>query len=220
MIDGPRVSLPRRAALALLCLASTAMGCQPTYESGDIVFHTSKSAQSECLQRIMNSPYTHMGLIYVRDGEPFVYEAVGPVKLTSLDEWVSRGAKGRYVVKRLREADTLLSDEALTTMRNVGERFSGRPYDPYFQWSDELVYCSELVWKIYEEALGIEVGERQFFSDFDLSDEKCSTLIKQRYPNGLCMADGPQGGCINPQEPVISPVAMFESDLLETVYRN
>ena len=46
-------------------------------------------------------------------------------------------------------------------MRQVGESFRGRPYDLTFEWSDERIYCSELVWKIYERALGIEIGPPQ-----------------------------------------------------------
>ena len=49
---------------------------------GDIIFHRSTSAQADALERALDSPYTHMGLIFVDGGAPFVYEAVGPVKRT------------------------------------------------------------------------------------------------------------------------------------------
>ena len=72
---------------------------------------------------------------------------------------------------------------------------------------DERIYCSELVWKIYKEALDIEIGELETLEDFDLTDKAVKQKLKERYGNNI-----PQN------EKVISPVAMFESPLLETVY--
>lgn len=44
-------------------------------------------------------------------------------------------------------------------MKQIGEKFKGKPYDIYFEWSDDKIYCSELVWKIYKHALDIEIGQ-------------------------------------------------------------
>ena len=59
--------------------------------NGDIIFHTSQSAQSVAIQRATHSPYSHMGIVYVEEGQPFVYEAVQPVKLARLEDWERRG---------------------------------------------------------------------------------------------------------------------------------
>lgn len=39
---------------------------------GDIIFHTSRSAQSDAIQRATKSPYSHVGLVLYRDRKPFV----------------------------------------------------------------------------------------------------------------------------------------------------
>jgi len=128
----------------------TLLGCAPRagYEprDGDIVFHTSQSSQSLAIQLATKSPYSHMGIVYLRDGEPFVFEAVQPVKLTPLDDWIERGERAHFVVKRLRDADARLTVETLRKMRAAGEQLAGKDYDPYFEWSDDRIYCSELVW--------------------------------------------------------------------------
>jgi len=36
----------------------------------------------------------------------------------------------------------------------------GRPYDARYRWDDELVYCSELVAKAFEQASGRQLGKR------------------------------------------------------------
>ncbi len=139
-------------AAAFFLMVSLSLGCvaDPAYKpvNGDIIFHTSKSSQSATIQLVTKSRYSHMGIIYIRDGHPVVFEAVEPVKATPLNEWVARGEGGHYVVKRLADASTLLSPEALMRMQEVGEGFAGKHYDPCFEWSDERIYCSELVWKI------------------------------------------------------------------------
>ncbi len=53
----------------------------------------------------------------------------------------------------------MITTENLEKINMAGERFTGKSYDLYFEWTDETIYCSELVWKIYKEALGIEIGK-------------------------------------------------------------
>ncbi|MEJ7666762.1 MAG: hypothetical protein WKG07_48260 [Hymenobacter sp.] len=52
-----------------------------TLHEGDLIFHTSQSAQSRAIQLATHSPYSHCGLLYKTNGEWQVFEAVQPVKL-------------------------------------------------------------------------------------------------------------------------------------------
>jgi len=175
-----------------------------TVHDGDIVFQTSRSAQSQAIQLATHSPYSHMGLVFIRNGEPFVLEAVAHVQFTRFMEWTLRGEEGRYVAKRLRDS-ALLSDPAkMSALRQAALAFAGRPYDPYFEWSDERVYCSELVWKAYDRGLGVQLGALAPLSSFDLSSLLVKTKLAERY-----------GGKVPVNERVISPAAIFASPLLE-----
>ena len=175
-------------------------------QEGDIIFQTSRSSQSQAIQQATHSRYSHLGIIYKNADQYYVYEAIGPVKLTPLEEWVSRGEKGHYVVKRLKNAEQLLKNATLDRMRQIGEQFKGKPYDIYFEWTDERFYCSELVWKIYKEGAGVEIGQLQSLSSFDLSHELVQTKMKERYGNAIPL-----------NEKVISPAAMFRSERLVKV---
>jgi len=177
------------------------------FQNGDIIFQASQSHQSKAIQMATHSPYSHMGIIYQQGDDLFVYEAVQPVKLTPLRDWIARGEGGHYVVKRIKHADHILSHEVLMKMRQAGEKYRGKDYDLYFEWSDARIYCSELVWKIYKEALGIEIGKLQKLGDFDLTHNVVKAKMKERY-----------GAAIPTEELVISPAAMFNSDKLKTVY--
>ncbi len=96
---------------------------------GDLVFHRSRSAQSQAVALATGSAYTHMGVVLVFDGRPVVLEAVQPVKLTPLPVWIARGEKGRVVVKRLRDAERVLTPAVTLRMRRLAKSWLGRPYD-------------------------------------------------------------------------------------------
>lgn len=179
------------------------------FQNGDIIFHTSTSDQSKAIQLATHSPYSHMGIIYINDNKPYVFEAVQPVKLTPLNSWIKRGENDAYVVKRLKNAEQILTPEVVEKMKSVGKKYAEKDYDLYFEWSDDKIYCSELVWKIYKEATNIEIGQLEKLSSFDLSNTTVKQKMKERY-----------GSKVPLNEQVISPESMFNSDKLITVENN
>jgi hypothetical protein len=197
----------------LVCIFLAMVGCGagelPDFKDGDLVFQDAQSSQSEALRIATNSQYTHMGVIFIEEGRQLVYEAVGPVKYTPLRKWIRQGLNGHFVVKRLKEREQLLTRESIDKLKKAGEKYEGRPYDFHFGWSDDRIYCSELTWKMYKTAIGIEIGRLQKFRDFDLSDPIVAKILEERFPEGV-----PE------DEIVISPASMFASDLLETVYED
>ena len=63
----------------------------PQLRDGDLIFHTSLSAQSRAIQLATHSPYSHCGIVYKAGKNWQVFEAVQPVKLTPRVDWVARG---------------------------------------------------------------------------------------------------------------------------------
>ncbi len=182
---------------------------QDEIKNGDLIFQTSLSGQSKAIQLATKSKYSHCGLIYKDGNDFFVFEAVQPVKRTPLDKWIARGKDGKYVIKRLKNADQVLTSATLQKMKQVGDNFNGKDYDLTFEWSDDKIYCSELIWKIYQRATGIEIGKLEKLSDFDLTNEAVKQKMKERY-----------GDKIPTEEIVISPAAIFDSELLTTIKSN
>jgi hypothetical protein len=176
-------------------------------KDGDIIFHESVSSQGTELKLATGSRYTHMGIIRKKEGKYFVLEAVFPVSVTPMNKFIARGKNRHYVIKRLKNAQSILTPAVLREIENTGRGFIGKKYDSLFQWSDDRIYCSELVWKIYKRAAGVEIGDLQKYRDFDLSHPKVKALLKKRFGSREIPLD----------ETVISPVQMFNSPLLETV---
>jgi uncharacterized protein YycO len=182
------------------------MSKQRILKNGDLIFQTSLSGQSKAVQLATNSKYSHCGLIFKEGNDYYVFEAIQPVKKTPLAEWIARGKNGEYAIKRLKNSNSVLTESVLEKMEQEGQRFAGKSYDLAFEWSDEKIYCSELIWKIYKRTTGVEIGKLEKLKDFDLTDEVVKTNMKERY-----------GNKIPKDEIVISPKAIFESELLETV---
>lgn len=179
---------------------------------GDIIFQTSLSSQSAAVQAATQSRWSHCGLIFnvitLHGKEWFVLEAVQPVKWTSIADWIKRGEQGKFEVKRLRD-DYKLSDSLQFALRTEAEKHINKNYDVFFEWNNESMYCSELIWKSYLSATGLSIGKLQKLSDFDLSSACVQSLMNERY--------GPD---IPQNEQVISPKAIYESELLELVIRS
>jgi hypothetical protein len=175
-------------------------------QNGDIIFHTSTSTQSLAIQIASDSKYSHVGLVYKNGNNYQVFEAVQPVKLTPLQEFINRGENKHYVVKRLKNSETVLTPEGIAKMKELGEKYNNKNYDYRFEWSNDKIYCSELVWKIYEEAFGVKLGELEKIKDFDLTDPVVAAKAKERYGNNIPM-----------EELIITPDRIFQSDKLVTV---
>ena len=178
-------------------------------KNGDLIFQTSLSGQSKAIQVATHSKYSHCGLIYKDGNNFFVFEAVQPVKRTQLEKWIARGENGKFVIKRLKNAEQILTPATIQKMKQVGGEFTGKNYDLTFEWSDDKIYCSELIWKVYQRATGLEVGKLQKLSDFDLTNEVVKKKMIERYGDKIPM-----------NEIVISPSSIFDSELLTTVKAN
>lgn len=190
---------------AVLTVAFVFTGCvnqnSAELKSGDIVFQTSQSAQSKAIKLATHSKYTHLGIIIKKNGDILVFHAVNPVRYTPLKEWIEEGEGGHYVIKRPKK---IVGNWAAA--ESVIKQMNNRPYDKYFGWGDDKIYCSELVWKIYKRAFNYELCGLRKMKEFDFSSPLVKKMMKQRY-----------GDKIPLDEPVVAPSDIFESKELRTI---
>lgn len=172
-------------------------------KNGDIVFIVNPSGQGKAIQLATKSKYTHVGIVLIENGKTMVYHAVEPVSKNTFDEFVDMSADGKYYIKRLKD-QSKLSQEIISKMLSEAKSKLGIHYDLGFNWSDEELYCSEFVWKLYNHALGIDLGKLRPLKDFDLTHPAVKDIMKKRY-----------GKNIPYNEKMISPGDMYESELLE-----
>ncbi len=208
----------KRLILILFSFALSAqaqISSQVSLQDGDIIFHQSQSSQSLALREITQSAWTHTGVIVRHQNNWVVVEAARGVEITPLESFINRGLGKKFIIKRLRPE---LRQQSQTQSQNRSQKlktalmaYVGLKYDFWFEWSDTTIYCSELVWKAFDNAFGIQLTTPERFKDFPLNGPYAQRLIQDRYVS--------QGRQLNLEEPVVSPVALLESDLLIDVIR-
>lgn len=181
------------------------------YEEGDLVFQECQGQICPALKTLTHSRWTHVGMIVKENNQVMVAEAGSTIRLSPIQNFIASGVKNDFVVKRLDKKVGTLDASSITELKMSLKPFLGASYDYWFEWSDQVIYCSELVWKVFANALKIELSKPQKLKDFDLENPLAKAWIYQMYTK--------QGKKLNPEEPVVSPAALYESPLLVEVYR-
>lgn len=172
-------------------------------QNGDIIFQVSSSSQAPAVALASSSPITHVGIIAVDGDRVTVIEAVEPVREIPIENFIDHS--NFWGVSRLKDApkNSNWSKKVIRAARAM----KGKHYDSLFQWGDDRIYCSELVWKAYSHGAGIDLVKPQRVGDLNLSLAPVQSLIKRRMG----------GKKLNLDEKIVTPGALHESDKLETV---
>lgn len=193
-------------ALVGLIFGSTLTQAGEHFQTGDIIFQTSDNKTNKAIELATHSQFSHVGVIFEYQGDLRVLEATQPVSITPLAKFIKRGSGGQYEVLRLKEADDILTDEQKAELINKGKTWVGKKYDFVFSWNDEELYCSELVYKLYDTILDIQLTEPKPLKSFDLSHPLVQQQLKIKY-----------GDSIPYDDDMVSPQQLYESELLEPV---
>jgi GR25 family glycosyltransferase involved in LPS biosynthesis len=190
-----------KIAFVLLGLTITTKAAAQALQVGDIIFHKSQSSQAKAITEASGSEWTHVGIIVSKGGKWNVAEAIGPVVSTPLQDFINRGKNKEYKIFRFKYFDP----KTMTSNLLKAIQKQNKPYDIYFEMSNERTYCSELVYKAMLEVTGQQVGQMQQFKDLKLNGPYVKALIKKRLTD--------TGRELNPEEEIITPISqMREAD--------
>lgn len=172
---------------------------------GDIVFQSlPRGDLVDAIEGVTGSSFSHCGVVMKNpDGDWVVHEAIGVVRETPLHLWVVRGRGARVDAWRLRSDDLARLDTA--KLRAALGKHAGKPYDYRYAPGDEEIYCSELVFKAYQDASGLELGTWEKLGDLDWRPHEAFIRAME-------------GGPLPLDRPMITPVGVTRSTLLEKVY--
>ena len=189
--------LPFRSIVTEVIAAQT----EPVKEvrEGDIIFQTSQSQQSPLIQIATRSKISHCGIIVMKNGKPYVLETLKTLTLTPLDKFIARGKGGKYWLKRSKKENIKIKYGS----------YLGKPYDLAFKFDNDKFYCSELIYDIYKNQLGIELCEPKKVSDYlILGTDKLPQIEKAMKKRG-----------ITKEQYAVAPVDIFESIYLENIIK-
>ena len=166
-------------------------------KEGDVIFQTSQSQQSLLIQIATRSRISHCGIIVMKNGKPYVLETLKTLVVTPLDKFIARGEGGKYWLKRSNKENIKIEYGS----------YLGKPYDLAFKFDNGKFYCSELIYDIYKNQLGIELCEPKKVSDYlMIGIDKLPQIEMAMKKRGITM-----------EQYAVAPVDIFESDYLEDV---
>ena len=166
-------------------------------KEGDVIFQTSLSQQSPLIKMGTRSTITHCGVVVMKDGKPYVLETQKTLVLTPLKKFIARGKDGKYWHKRPKIDDIKIKYSG----------YLGKPYDLAFKFDNGKFYCSELIYDIYLNQLGIELCKPKTIDDYlILGSHRIPKIKRAMKKRGITM-----------KQYAVAPVDVFNSKELRFV---
>ena len=164
---------------------------------GDVIFQTSLSQQSPLIKMGTRSTITHCGVVVMKDGKPYVLETQKTLVLTPLKKFIVRGKDGKYWHKRPK----------LDNIKIKYSGYLGKPYDLAFKFDNGKFYCSELIYDVYLNQLGVELCKPKTIDDYLIFGSHRIPKIKRAMKKrGITM-----------EQYAVAPVDVFNSKELKFV---
>jgi hypothetical protein len=164
---------------------------------GDVIFQTSLSQQSPLIKMGTRSTITHCGVVVMKDGKPYVLETQKTLVLTPLNKFIARGKDGKYWHKRPK----------LDNIKIEYSGYLGKPYDLAFKFDNGKFYCSELIYDVYLNQLGVELCKPKKIDDYlILGTHRIPKIKRAMEKRGITM-----------EQYAVAPVDVFNSKELKFV---
>jgi len=170
-------------------------------QTGDLLLQPLHCWSCSLIEAQEKSPYSHIGVALKVRQEIFVIEAFGKVRLVPLEEFLKKTQKDELIKVRRLKKKVFTDDEFI----RIAKSFLELDYDREFRWNNyneqglEKIYCSELVYKIYENFIsGLPIKPMKF----DINQEYWERYFQGNVPYN---------------ELGVSPEDFNQSDLFEDV---
>lgn len=164
---------------------------------GDVIFQTSLSQQSPLIKMGTRSTITHCGVVVMKDGKPYVLETQKTLVLTPLKKFIARGKDGKYWHKRPK----------LDNIKIKYSSYLGKSYDLAFKFDNGKFYCSELIYDVYLNQLGVELCKPKKIDDYlILGTHRIPKIKRAMEKRGITM-----------EQYAVAPVDVFNSKELKFV---
>ena len=185
------------------------MAIHPPLKSGDIVFVATPSPLYRRVARATGAKASHVGIVF-EDPEAgwVVAESAVPVcRYRPLAKFLARSDDDWFVVRRLKRE---LTPDEVAALRKACDARLGKWYHLGFKFESPRMFCSKFVFEVYREALGIDVGAVETFSE----------LLRRNPGESLGLWKLWFFGRIPWQRKTITPASQLQSERLRTVWHS
>lgn len=167
-------------------------------QEGDLIFHQSTSPQSAAIGEATGSPWSHVGIIVNRNNFWYVVEARQGIEITALKNFIDRGRNKQYKIFRF---PAFTNSVSKINLYQALAKYMKKPYDIYFEFSNDRIYCSELTYKVMLELTGQQIGTVNKMKELRLDGPYVKQLIKLRLTD--------LGKKLDPEEPIVTPISQM-----------
>lgn len=139
---------------------------------GDIIFSSIPNRLYKAVEEGTNSPTSHVGIAFKINNQWMVAESKVPFsRFSLLEAFVARSDNHWVSVKRVKQD---LSERDVDSLKSQCHARMHKLYDFGFNYESGRQFCSKFVHEVFIEALGIEVGKKEYFAD-----------LIEKSPNGV-----------------------------------
>ncbi|WP_086930066.1 YiiX/YebB-like N1pC/P60 family cysteine hydrolase [Agarilytica rhodophyticola] len=169
---------------------------------GDIIFQSLPNGDiANAIEGATRSPYSHVGIVISTSTGWKVREAIESVHDTDLSVFIERGRNNSIDVFRLKSK----YQKYIPKFIRATQKYLNHPYDIRYRMDDESIYCSELIYKAFNDATGLRMGKLVKLGELHWG--KYEKLIKSI-----------EGGTVPINRKMITPVDLSKALQLELIY--
>ena len=140
------------------------MDTHPPLRSGDIVFVTARNPLHRRMMRAGGGKASHVGIVFedARAGWVVAENGVSRSRYRPLEQFLGRSADDWFVARHLKRE---LSPAEVAALRQACDARMGKWHQLDFKFGSRRNSRSKFVYEVYREALGIDVGAVETFSE-------------------------------------------------------
>ncbi len=178
-------------------------------QNGDIVFIATRGFLFRKVARATGSKASHVGIAFndPQRGWVVAESAVPRSRYSPLERFLARSDERWFVVRRLGRELTM---EEVQKLRAACDARMGQWYHTGFKFDSARMFCSKFVHEAYREALGLDIGTVETFSE----------LLHRNPEEKLGFWKWWFFGRIPWARRTITPASQLESPLLRTVVQS
>lgn len=154
-------------------------------QTGDVILQPLKCWSCSLITAQEKSEFAHIGIVVKKENQIFVAEAYGEVQLVTLEKFLEKNhpdKKAKYIRLKLhKNLDPFV-------LSHLIQGYIGNPYDAQFGWNNfkggkELMYCSELVYKVLEPLVSFnDLSPKPML--FDVNPDYWDRFFRGETPRG------------------------------------
>lgn len=194
-----------------LCLFLLSCSSDFELKTGDLLFQDLDCGSfCDAIEKVTRGvdgySFSHVGIVLVEDGKIWVLEAGGRgVVKTPLDSFMNRSKTSAGYAKVVAGRVKKPYRYAIPVAVLKAEQLLGKPYDDYFDISNDRYYCSELVYYAFRDSTGKPLFELNPMTFID-PDTRKTFPAWERYFEDLHVAIPEGKAGLNPGGISRSPV--------------